>query len=274
MFKRAYVEITNVCNLNCSFCPGTKRTPAFMSPEQFRTVVERVRPHTEYLYLHLMGEPLLHPDLEKILEIAHGYGFSVNLTTNGTLLPQVKKILLRAEGIRKVSVSLHSFEGNGGGDMRDYLAGVWAFAERFHGITALRLWNAGGEDKRNGEIFSFLSEALGTDVASLPEQNGNRKLNDGLYLERAEKFDWPSLDAKEQDVTFCYGLGTQFGVLVDGTVVPCCLDCDGNIPLGNLFDSTLDEILSSPRAAAFRQGISAHKPSEELCRKCGFATRF
>ena len=274
MFKRSYVEITNVCNLRCCFCPGTTRQTRFMTPQEFSVIAGKLRPYTDYLYLHVMGEPLLHPQLEEILHIAGNLGFRVCITTNGTLLPE-KSALLRHCCVHKVSISLHSFEGNGGGDMTDYLNGIWSFVQSASSIVALRLWNAGGADSRNGEIEQFLSDKLGIDVTALPtDPTGNRRLGEKLYLESAEKFDWPELSSPEQETQFCHGLRQQIAVLCDGTVVPCCLDGEGKIPLGNLLEQELEEILHSPRARAVCEGFSRRQPAEELCRKCGYATRF
>ena len=274
MFKRVYVEITNVCNLKCSFCPGTRREKRFLPPEDFAVIAGKLRPYADYLYLHVMGEPLLHPKLEKLLDTADALGFRVCITTNGTLLPE-KGALLRRPCIHKVSISLHSFEGNGGGEMTDYLEGIWNFARSASSIVALRLWNAGGADARNGEIERFLSEKLGVDVAALPvDPTGSRRLGKKLYLESAEKFDWPELSAPEKGTQFCHGLRQQIAVLCDGTAVPCCLDHEGDIPLGNLLTDSVESILSAPRAAALCEGFSRRRPTEELCRRCGYATRF
>lgn len=277
MFKRAYVEITNVCNLKCSFCPGTVRGKKFITPQEFRRAAEQVRPYTQYLYLHVMGEPLLHPQLEQLLDIAEELKFRVLITTNGTLLPKAGETLLHPV-VHKVAVSLHSFEGNAGGQMADYLEGVWAFAENAASagkLVALRLWNEGGADSRNGEIFAFLSGALGYDATSLPiDPRGNRKLAERLYLESDVKFDWPDMEADHRDVEFCHGLRQQMAVLCDGTVVPCCLDGNGTIALGNVFTTELAEILASPRAKAIAEGFGRRQVTEELCRRCGYATRF
>ena len=279
MFKRIYVEITNVCNLACSFCPGTERTPRFLDPAEFRTLAQKLRPHTRYLYLHVMGEPLLHPSLGELLEIAGSLGFRVCLTTNGTLLGAAADTLLAAPCLHKVSVSLHSFEGNGRrDDLAAYLDDVLDFCRAAAGksvICALRLWNEGGRNQRNGEIEAMLSRRCGVDVGSLPRDgNGNRKLGDDLYLESAERFDWPDPSSPERQTQFCHALTQQIAVLCDGTVVPCCLDGEGRIPLGNLFEQELDDILASPRAEAMRRGFAARQPAEELCRRCGYATRF
>lgn len=109
MFSRMYLEITTCCNLSCSFCPGTKRPAAFLSPEDFRTLAAKLRPYGQYLYLHVMGEPLLHPDLDKVLAICRELGFKTCMTTNGLLLPKKLDILRDAPALHKLSISLHSY---------------------------------------------------------------------------------------------------------------------------------------------------------------------
>ena len=278
MLKRVYIEITNVCNLRCDFCPGTRREARFLSPAELRLLAGKLRGHTSYLYFHVMGEPLLHPELGELLGIAAEEGFRACLTTNGTLLEEKTDLLLAAPALHKLSVSLHSAEGNGLEKLGDYLAGVWESALALSGagvICALRLWNIGGAEERNGEIYAFLREKLGVHPLELPRpRQGSWRLGERLYLERAEKFDWPDLSAMETGARFCLGLRDQAAVLCDGTVVPCCLDHEGDIPLGNLLEQELEEILSSPRARAIYDGFSRGRPSEELCRRCGFATRF
>lgn len=278
MLKRAYVEITNRCNLSCRFCPGTKRLTRTMTTEQFCRILQRLQGRVSYLYLHVMGEPLLHPELAELLRIGGDKGFRLCLTTNGTLLPCRGEILLDSPAVHKVSISLHSMEGNGKTELADYLTGCWQFAEKAaeRGIlTALRLWNLGGEDKLNDKILSFLAQRLGADPLAIPcNRSGSRTLRQNLFLEQAERFDWPDLSAPERETAFCLGLRQQVAVLVDGTLVPCCLDHEGNIPLGHLPEESLEEILEGPRAKAFYDGFSCGRPSEELCRRCGYATRW
>lgn len=278
MLKRAYVEITNVCGLRCSFCPGTRRREEFMTPERFRALAEKLRGHVGYLYLHVMGEPLLHPRLGEILAIAADLGFRACLTTNGMLLGERGETVLASPGVHKVSVSLHSAEGNGMGDLTAYLSGAWDFARRASEagiVCALRLWNLGGAEARNGEILEFLGRRLGAWPLDLPQpRRGSWKLGERLYLEQAERFDWPDMDAPETGARSCLGLREQVAVLCDGTVVPCCLDHEGDVPLGSLLERSLEEILDSPRARAMVRGFAEGRPSEELCRRCGFATRF
>lgn len=279
--KKAYLEITNVCNLDCAFCPGTRRTAGFLSPEQFESLCTKLRPHTQYLYLHLMGEPLLHPQLDQLLDIAARLGFQVMITTNGTLLPRRARLLCASPAVRKVSISLQSFEGNGGqGELAHYLDDCLRFARQAAQAgkrCALRLWNLDGAqtqgaNTQNGAILAQIEARF-----PKPWTEGRRgiTLADRVYLEWGERFAWPDLSAADSGETgFCMGLRDQVGVLRDGTVVPCCLDHEGDIPLGNLFMQSLEEILSAPRARAIYEGFSQKRAVEELCRKCGYRSRF
>ncbi len=277
MLKKAYIEITNQCNLRCSFCPGTRRAPRTMTGAEFDLILSKLQGRISYVYLHIMGEPLRHPQLAELLLLAAAREMKVCITTNGTLLARQEETLLAAPTLHKISVSLHSFEGNHGAQEQEarYLEEVWHFADRAAAqgiIVALRLWNEGGAETRNGAIESFLRGKCPGEW--IEARHGSFRLRENLYLEQAKKFDWPDLSANERGTQFCYGLRDQFGVLADGTVVPCCLDHEGDIALGDLFTQPLDEILNSARAAALREGFSRRRPTEELCRRCGFAARF
>lgn len=274
-FRKIYLEISNVCNLNCSFCPGTDRAPRMLTEAEFLSLMPKLRPWSDYLYFHLMGEPLLHPKLERFLEIAGDAGFRVILTTNGTLLGKQKDILLASPGLHKVNISLHSFEANHEStSFEDYLNSCCAYAKAAQGkkLTVFRLWNQGGLDSRNDEILNTL-EAFFPKPWKV-EPRGTR-IADRVYLEYGDKFDWPDRNAPENTGRiFCYGLRDQIGILCDGTVVPCCLDHNGDIPLGNLFREEMEEILRKPKAVAIYQGFANGTAMNPLCRRCGFAARF
>lgn len=278
MFQKAYVEITNRCNLRCSFCPGTRRPLHNLTVEEFTCIAEKLQGYTQYIYLHVMGEPLLHPDLAEIMRAAERKGMKICITTNGTLLARRKEELLAARNLHKISISLHSAEANGKSAeaARAYWEETYAFAEKAASrgvVTVLRLWNEGGENAHNGAIIRFLQEKTGRREWDEPRE-GSFRLAPHFYLEHAKKFEWPDLDAAEQGTQFCRGLRDQIAVLSDGTVVPCCLDHEGDIPLGNLFTDTLEEILHRERTVALLRGFDERKPSEALCRRCAFATRF
>ena len=274
-FRKIYVEISNLCNLKCSFCPGTRRPGRRMSAQEFATLLPKLRPYTDYLYFHLMGEPLCHPQLAAFLELAGQSGFKVILTTNGTLLKKQQQTLLAAPALHKINISLHAFEANDYAvPFQDYLADCLAFGKAAAGqkIVVYRLWNAGGADQLNQQIIQAMRDVF---PATWVQARMGARLATKTYLEHGDKFDWPDLTAPESDAPlFCYGLRDQLGVLCDGTVVPCCLDHEGDIALGNLFTDELEQILNTPRAQAIYNGFSGREAVEPLCRRCGYARRF
>lgn len=274
-FQKVYLEISNICNLKCQFCPGTKRRSKVMTESELITLLTKLQGWTDFLYFHLMGEPLCHPMLESFLKIAGEYGFKVIITTNGSLLKKQQSVLLSAASLHKVNISLHAFEAN---DLaipfETYLQQCFSFGKAAEGkkLVIYRLWNQGGADKRNKEILSMLEQHF--PKPWITERKGIR-IGNRVYLEYGDKFDWPDLTAEDHgNKVFCYGLQDQIGVLCDGTVVPCCLDHDGDLALGNLLDSDLQDILKSERAKSIYEGFQHRTASEELCRKCGYARRF
>ena len=274
MYSRAYVEITNRCNMHCSFCHGHSRTPRQMTEEEFSRVLEQLDRQTQYIYYHLMGEPLTHPLLPRFLSMAAQRGFRSVITTNGTLLSRHGQALIDA-GVHKVNISLHSFEEGSDRACQHYLAQVAAFADEAAAagtLISLRLWNKGFDNGRNDTTLATLRTLLPGQWS--PNTRGYR-IRDRLFLEWGDRFQWPDKDAPVQgSQVFCYGLRDHFGILCDGTVVPCCLDSDGVIALGNIFREALGDILSSPRAKAMVEGFSCRRATEDLCRQCGYAQRF
>ena len=274
-FSKIYLEISNLCNLSCAFCPGTKRQKKALNEAEFSALLPKIRPYTGFLYFHLMGEPLLHPKLERFLTLSGEAGFRVILTTNGTLLTKQQEILLHAPALHKVNISLHAFEANDlAVPFREYLTSCFEFGKAAEGkkLISYRLWNQGGQDKKNDEILTAMKEFFPEPWA---EERRGLRIGQRVYLEYGDKFDWPDLSAVDGgEGVFCHGLLDQLGILCDGTVVPCCLDHEGDIALGNLFTQSMEEILESPRAKAIYNGFSHRKAAEELCRKCGYARRF
>ncbi len=274
MFRKVYVEITNVCNMHCSFCHGHRRPPRQMSKAEFALVLEKLRGQTEYIYYHLMGEPLTHPQLPEFIAMAKKQGYRSVITTNGTLLSARGEALIAAAP-HKVSVSLHSFEEGGEEALLQYLSQTADFADaasRAGIIVVLRLWNRGCDGGQNERIEAFLRDRFDGEWA---KNTRGMRIRDKLHLEWGDRFAWPDMNGEIQgERFFCYALADQFGILSDGTVVPCCLDGDGLLRLGNIFEEDIDTILRSARATALVHGFRCGTASEELCRRCGYASRF
>lgn len=285
-FKRLYIEITNICNLNCSFCPPTLREKRFMSVVEFRSVLSKIDKFTAYLYFHVKGEPLLHPELGQLLDICKESGFKVNITTNGSNIRDVKELLLTKTSVRQVSFSLQSIETYSSNETKEeYLKEVLDFVkeaiEKTNMIIELRLWNINQRDElnkqSNSRILRIIEEEL--KISCILEEGINSakglKISNRIYLSQSQTFEWPNIDIDIISTSgFCYGLRNQIGILVDGTVIPCCLDSDGVINLGNIFEKSLDEILESKRAKDIFNGFSNRRAIEPLCQRCGYRERF
>lgn len=277
MLDKIYLEITNVCNLDCSFCHKTSRQKKLMTEEEFDILTDKLVGKTKYLYFHLMGEPTLHPLLPKFIDRAKQKEFLPMLTTNGSTLCEKGAILLDHLPY-KISISLHAPEANPRFADESYLDNCITFAKAAAErgtIVALRLWNL-GSDADNSQILDRLKSEFPDEWT--PVRGGSsQKLAPKLFLEWGERFDWPDEAQPESDKAsdiFCYALRDHAGILVDGTVVPCCLDADGKLALGNLFETELEDILNSPRAKSIYNGFSKRRAAESFCRKCGFAKRF
>lgn len=273
-YSRVYVEITNICNRSCSFCPGTKRDLRRMSVEEFSKIANSLVDITDYIYFHVMGEPLTHPDLPKMIKLATDLGFKCAVTTNGTLLDSRGDELI-SSGVYKVNLSVHSFEGGEEEKYSSYIESLCNFADKASScgvLTVLRLWNKGYDGGLNEKTIEIMKSRL---QGEWKWGTRGARIRHKLHLEYGDRFEWPDMSADFiGEGVFCYGLRDHFGVLCDGRVIPCCLDHEGEITLGNIFDTPIDEILSSPRAEAMVRGFDRRCATEELCKRCGYATRF
>jgi radical SAM protein with 4Fe4S-binding SPASM domain len=247
-----------------------------------------VKDYTDYIYFHVKGEPLLHPHIDELLDICHDKGFQVNITTNGTQIQRVRDRLIPKPALRQINFSLHSFDGNEGvTDKAEYINHILSFIEeatdRTEMIIALRLWNleenneANQEKKRNNELLTMIERKFDLPFLIQEKVTPGRgiRIGERIFLNQDYQFKWPDLKEIEDDGNgFCYGLRNQIAILVDGTVVPCCLDGEGVIALGNIKDESFREIINGERATNIVDGFSRREAVEELCRKCGYRKRF
>jgi radical SAM protein with 4Fe4S-binding SPASM domain len=248
-----------------------------MSVDEFRMVVEKIRPFTNYIYLHVLGEPLLHPQLNEILTVAETSGLNINITTNGDLLERKKEVLLK-HSIRQINISLHDAEENIATEKwEDYLQSVLDFTieSALNTYISLRLWNTSNEASVgfNKLCLDKITEKFNLS-RDLPEKNtkGNGlKLAEHIFLQRAPRFEWPDENKTGiQTQKTCYALRDHIAILVDGQVVPCCLDADANVLLGNIFRDNLSDILQSERVKKIKKGFEQQRIVEPLCATCGF----
>ena len=287
-FKKFYIEITNICNLSCNFCPQTSRVPEFMSIETFSKILDQIKPHTDYIYFHVKGEPLLHPKLNYFLDLSYKKGFKVNITTNGTLIKNVRDKIILSPSLRQINFSLHSFDGNNGASNKnEYINNIISFVkesiDKSDTLFSLRLWNLDKSNttnlktKKNSDLLSIIENAfnLSYKIEEKIVPGKGIKICNKVYLNQDYEFQWPDLKVTEDTSPgFCYGLRNQVAILVDGTVVPCCLDGEGIINLGNIHETNFSEIVENKRATNLINCFSRREVVEELCRKCGCRKKF
>ncbi|HMN68870.1 MAG TPA: radical SAM protein [Bdellovibrionales bacterium] len=285
-YAKVHIEISNVCNLKCGFCPAVVREHKLMDLELFRSAIRQVAPIAEQVALHLMGDPLVHPRLQEFVEIAHAARARLFLVTNGVLLREKQVALLLHPAFRQVNFSLHSFPDNfPDRDPAEYLEKIFAYTERAleerpELYLNYRLWNLReirGQRATNLDILRRVGERFGVPVPTSVDvlKKKSHRLVGRLYLHFDTEFVWPDLALPVLgERGRCHGLSSHFGILVDGTVVPCCLDKEGSIPLGRLIDQPLERILNGPRAQAMLDGFRKRHLVEDLCRRCQYIERF
>ncbi len=285
-YDKIYIEIGNACNFQCSFCPEVIRDKKLMPPEMFNRIADQIAPLTNLVSFHLMGDPLLHPRISELVDICTKKNLKIFLVTNGALLTPEKSRLLLTPAFYQVNFSLHSFYDNfSGRDPTEYLEKIFNFTESAMAVRPdlyinYRLWNLNDVHGSNTDNSEMLKRACARFDAQLPSSIDLRKtksirLKNRLYLHLDTEFAWPSLDLDVLGTAGrCHGLSTHFGILVDGTVVPCCLDKEAGIPLGNIADQPIEEILASERATKILEGFRNRKLIESLCQRCQYIERF
>jgi MoaA/NifB/PqqE/SkfB family radical SAM enzyme len=304
MFKRVYVEISNVCNLGCSFCPSVKREKKVLSVSDFAKILKQLTPFTEEICLHVVGEPFAHPHFNEIIKtcelhnIKENHPTKIQLSTNGLEINKFSELVLASPSIRQINFSVQCFKDNfPDKDIRTYLLNILNFAVRANELRPemyinLRLWNIGASLREkvisnvdeslsdlddNEDIFLFLEDFFKlkinrkVDVGSIK----SKRIWNKLSLHFDSRFEWPSMDAPYFGLKgTCHALKGHIGILADGTVVPCCLDKEGEIPLGNCLQQSIASILNSPRAVKMRKGFDRGELVELLCQHCSYIRRF
>jgi len=277
MFKKIYIEITNICNLKCKFCPETNRAKEIMSVEKFEEIVRKIHKHTQLVCLHIKGEPFLHNQLKEILNILEKYNLKANITTNGTLIKQQLETLKNSKAVRQINFSIHSIMQNENIN-KQYLQDIFESVEKLENvIISYRLWNLQTikENDVNNKIIQELEKQY--DIQNLKQKLTEKdfyKIKDNIFINQDIEFTWPNLNGPIIiENGKCLALKEQIGILVDGTVVPCCLDNNGDIPLGNIFDETLEEILQKEKSIAIKKNFENKMITCQLCKTCGFLKR-
>lgn len=273
-FTKIYVEITNYCNLNCSFCSKDTIPKHEMSIDEFKIIISKIKDYTNNVYLHVKGEPLLYKNLDEILDICDKNNLNVSITTNGTLLKKRKDILLK-HPIKQINVSLHS-ENNFPSYFEDVFTSCDELSKK---ITIIyRIWTLPSLllDTKSTIIVDKIREFyhLNQEIYNKIIKEKNIKIRNNIYIDKDYEFIWPKEKSIQEDFGTCLGTRSHIGILSNGNVIPCCLDSNGIITLGNIFQDNLDDILKSDLFIKINKGFINNKIVCDLCKNCNFRKRF
>ncbi|SFV62896.1 Radical SAM [hydrothermal vent metagenome] len=285
-FYRIYIEITNVCGLSCSFCPTKSLPNHAMDLIFFESIILQAKDYSKEIACHVVGDPLTQSNLGEYLDIIHKYGLKAMLTTSGYFLKKHSYKTLFHPCVKQINISLNSFNKNDTSlTFEQYISPILALCheklrQKKDIFINLRIWNLDenmSEEAFNQILFSRINHAFDSALSLeqiYKERPKSIRLAFKILVHFDTYFEWPSLKNEVYGEGTCQGLSSHIAILASGKVVPCCLDCDGIIELGDLHDESLKSIVTNERSTAMRGGFKEGKAVEELCQKCSYKDRF
>lgn len=232
-----------------------------MSWENFNMILDKIKDYTNYIYLHVMGEPLLHPLINDFIDIASRKGFKVNITTNGFLINRLNSL-----NVRQLNVSLHDFKEQKQLSKEKYFLNLFQKCDELAANKTYinyRIWRDNCDN-----ILTILENHYNVSI----NKNKKQTLASNIFFSREEAFDWPERRLGEGDIFQgnCLALKDHIAILVDGTIVPCCLDNEGYISLGNIFHDDLEKVINSSKYINMIKAFQENKRIYPLCQSCNF----
>ena len=270
MLKRIYLEISDYCNLSCSFCTSSRKNKTMMSLDNFKLIVDKIKGYANELYLHVLGEPLIHPNIIEMIEYAKD-SFNVQITTNGRLINKIEQDLVNS-GFSRMNISLNSSLDLDESRLVDYLNQITSFIEKVHKLNPnvsfnLRLWAYDSNDFKVELVEEYLEKHYGIKL----EKRNNTRLKERVILTYEKEFEWPSLNNPYySDKGKCLGIKTHISILSNGDVGVCCLDTLCDSKLGNIYHDDLGDILNSPKALEIIKGFNDNKLVLDICKHCSY----
>ena len=226
MINSVYIEITNVCNLHCSFCPcgtaasnandadngfaadnsSTSANRTFMDSKLFETCSTGAQEiGATNVYFHVLGEPTLHPGFAHYVKKLEQTPLKLTLTTNGTTIERTGRQILASPAVRQVNFSTHAYAELPRETAERYLQNVLDFCslaiiERPDLYINLRLWNVGADEASswNSYMLKRIHETFGVDITPghFCSRHKSFNITGRLYLHEDTRFEWPSIDER------------------------------------------------------------------------------
>ncbi|MFP6144790.1 radical SAM/SPASM domain-containing protein [Helicobacter pylori] len=277
LFKKIYIELSDICGLQCSFCPNPKNVRGVMPLELFEKVCKEVAPLTPIITLHVLGDPCKLKNLNRYLNVAKRFSLKVDLVTSGEYLRDFEALL--QDIIYQISISLDAgLDHHNKLNQHRYIQKILEFCrykceKNSEVFLNLRIQDSTLEKHQN-LIKPFLESFECISLETLISQ-GRARLFKKSFLNIQKTFKWPNLNAQnplnqESKIPYCYGLIKQIAILSNGVVVPCCMDTQAHINLGDLNHTPLKDILNSQKAMAIKTHFLKGEALELLCKNCSY----
>ncbi|WP_164499647.1 radical SAM/SPASM domain-containing protein [Helicobacter pylori] len=276
-FKKIYIELSDICGLQCSFCPNPKNIRGVMPLELFEKVCKEAAPLTPIITFHVLGDPCKLKNLNHYLNAAKRFSLKVDLVTSGAYLHNFETLL--QDAIYQISISLDAgLDNHNKLNQHRYIQKILEFCrykceKNSEVFLNLRIQDS-TLDKHQNLIKPFLESFECVSLETLKSQ-GRARLFKKSFLNIQKTFKWPNLNAQnplnqESKIPYCYGLIKQIAILSNGVVVPCCMDTQAHINLGDLNHTPLKDILNSQKAMAIKTHFLKGEALEPLCQNCSY----
>ncbi|WQR94273.1 SPASM domain-containing protein [Helicobacter pylori] len=276
-FKKIYIELSDICGLQCGFCPNPKNIRGVMPLELFEKICKEAAPLTQMITLHVLGDPCKLKNLNHYLSAARRFSLKVDLVTSGVYWRDFETLL--QDVIYQISISLDAGLDNYNKiNQHRYIQKILEFCrykceKNSEVFLNLRIQDS-TLDKHQNLIKPFLESFECVSLEGLKTQ-GRARLFKKSFLNIQKTFKWPSLNApnplnQESKIPYCYGLIKQIAILSNGVVVPCCMDTQAHINLGDLNHMPLKDILNSQKAMAIKTHFLKGEALEPLCQNCSY----
>ena len=270
------VESTSICNLKCIMCPypSMGRKNEHMSMTVYEKIVEEGAGFVEFMWLHLFGEPLINPDIYKMIDMAEDAGIRTGISTNATRLDEKASAALLDS---KLSLLLLCLDGATKQTFEKIRVG--AKFEKVHRNIARF---AEMKCARNSELKASLQMIHMTDTQNEKQRFEEEWRDKGFDTIIYKPFNyWANQDSSLIQIGepspprrsgACSEPWIGFTVLADGTVTPCCNDYAGKMPLGDLKTQSLREVWNGPEMMRLRRRFAGDVPDlgGTICQDCPF----
>ncbi|WP_187903086.1 radical SAM/SPASM domain-containing protein [Helicobacter pylori] len=277
LFKKIYIELSDICGLQCSFCPNPKNIRGVMPLELFEKICKEAAPLTPIITFHVLGDPCKLKNLNHYLNAAKRFSLKVDLVTSGAYLRDFETLL--QDTIYQISISLDAgLDNHNKLNQHRYIQKILEFCrykceKNSEVFLNLRIQDSTLEKHQN-LIKPFLESFECVSLETLKSQ-GRIRLFKKSFLNIQKTFKWPDLNApnplnQKSKIPYCYGLIKQIAILSNGVVVPCCMDTQAHINLGDLNHTPLKDILNSQKAMAIKTHFLKGEALEPLCKNCSY----